>query len=54
VRAAALLAASLMLGIVLGTSNLSQSVVPALADWAGADRGGYSLAQVEPYDEDVL
>jgi hypothetical protein len=54
VRAATLLAASLMVGIFIGISNVPQSVVPALADLAGADRGAYSLAQVEPYDEDVL
>jgi hypothetical protein len=54
VRAATLLAASLMVGIFIGVSNVPQSVVPALADLAGADRGAYSLAQVEPYDEDVL
>ena len=54
VRAAALLAASLMVGIFIGISNVPQSVVPALADLAGPDRGAYSLAQVEPYDEDVL
>ncbi|HET7156863.1 MAG TPA: hypothetical protein VFI87_16000 [Hyphomicrobiaceae bacterium] len=54
VRAATLLAASLMVGIFIGISNVPQSVVPALADLAGTDRGAYSLAQVEPYDEDVL
>lgn len=54
VRAAAVLAASLMVGIFIGISNVPQSVVPALADLAGTDRGAYSLAQVEPYDEDVL
>ena len=35
VRAAALLAASLMVGIFIGISNVPQSVVPALADLAG-------------------
>lgn len=54
VRAAALLAASLMVGIFIGISNVPQNVVPALADLAGTDQGAYSLAQVEPYDEDVL
>ena len=54
VRAATLLAASLMVGIFIGISNVPQSVVPALADLAGTDQGAYSLAQVEPYDEDVL
>lgn len=54
VRAATLLAASLMVGIFIGVSNVPQSVVPALADLAGTDRSAHSLAQVEPYDEDVL
>jgi hypothetical protein len=53
VRAAAVLAASLVVGICIGISNVPQSVLPGLADLAG-DRGGYSLAQVEPFDEDVL
>ena len=53
VRAAAVLAASLVVGIFIGISNVPQSVLPGLADLAG-DRGGYSLAQVEPFDEDVL
>lgn len=55
-RAAGLLAASLAAGILIGLSNLPHSVVPALADLAGVglDRGGYNLAQVEPFDEDVL
>lgn len=53
-RTAALLAASLLVGIFIGVSNVPQNVVPALADLAGADRAGYSLAYVEPFDEDVL
>jgi hypothetical protein len=52
VHAAAVLAASLVVGIFIGVSNVPQSVLPGLADLAG-DRG-YSLAQVEPFDEDVL
>ena len=54
VRAATLLAASLVVGIFIGISNVPQNVVPALADLAGTERSPYSLAQVEPYDEDVL
>ena len=54
VRAAAVLAASLVIGIFIGISNVPQSVLPGLADLAGADRSGYNLAQVEPFDEDVL
>lgn len=53
-RAAALLAASLLVGIFIGASGVPQNVVPALADLASADRAGYSLAYVEPFDEDVL
>jgi hypothetical protein len=51
--AAGLLAASLVGGFLLGLSSLPQGVVPHLADLAGIDRGGYSLAQVD-LDEDVL
>jgi hypothetical protein len=53
VRAAVVLAASLVVGIFIGISNVPQNVLPGLADLTG-DRGGYSLAQVEPFDEDVL
>jgi hypothetical protein len=52
--AAGLLVASLVGGILLGLSSVPQSVVPQLADFAGIDRGAYSLAQVDPFDEDVL
>jgi hypothetical protein len=54
IRAAAVLAASLMAGIFIGLSNVPQSVLPGLADLVGIDRGSYNLAQVEPFDEDVL
>jgi hypothetical protein len=54
VRAAYALAASLVVGIFIGVSNLPQNVVPALADLAASDGGAYSLAQIEPFDEDVL
>jgi hypothetical protein len=55
-RAAGLLAACLAAGIMIGLSNLPHSVAPELADLAGVgfDRGSYNLAQVEPFDEDVL
>jgi hypothetical protein len=53
VRAAAVLAASLAVGVFIGMSNVPQSVVPELAS-VMSDQGGYSMAQVEPYDEDVL
>ena len=52
VRRAAVLAASLLAGIVIGLSNLPQSVLPGLADLD--DHDAYSLAQVEPFDEDIL
>jgi hypothetical protein len=48
------LAASLVGGILLGLSGLPQSVLPQLADLMGLDRSGYNLAQVDPFDEDVL
>jgi hypothetical protein len=55
-RAAGLLAASLAVGVLIGLSNLPHSVAPALAELTGLglDRGGYNLAHVEPFDEDVL
>src|SRR5262249_45183345 len=52
--AAGLLAASLVGGVLLGLSSFPQSVLPQLADLVGLDRSGYSLAQVDPFDEDVL
>jgi hypothetical protein len=52
--AAGLLAASLVGGFLLGLSSLPVNVVPELADLAGIDRGGYSLAQLDLLDEDVL
>lgn len=54
VRAASVLAASLVMGIFIGLSNVPQNVVPALADLASNNGGAYGLAQIEPYDEDVL
>jgi hypothetical protein len=54
VRGAAVLAASLVLGIFIGLSNVPESVLPGLADLAGADQVGHSLARIEPFDEDVL
>jgi hypothetical protein len=54
VQAASVLAASLVMGIFIGLSNVPQNVVPALADLASNDGGAYSLAQIEPFDEDVL
>jgi hypothetical protein len=40
-------------GIFIGVSNVPQNVLPGLADLT-RDRAGYNLAQVEPFDEDVL
>jgi hypothetical protein len=52
-RAAGLLAAALLFGVVVGVSNLPQRIVPVLAGLANAvDQ--YNLAQVDPFDEDVL
>lgn len=54
VRAAGLLAASLVVGLVIGLSNLPQQVLPSLGDVAGATSDRYNLALADPYDEDVL
>jgi hypothetical protein len=53
-RAAGVLAASLVAGIFIGLTNLPQAVLPALAELVSADRNGYNLAQIEPFDEDTL
>jgi hypothetical protein len=55
--AAGMLAASLVLGVYLGLSNLSQGVVPALEDMTGISLGNSSrvvAAQVDLLDEDLL
>jgi hypothetical protein len=54
--AAGLLAASLVLGVFLGLSSLSQSVVPALEEATGFKLGAGSrmMAQVDLLDEDLL
>ena len=52
VRRAAVLAASLVAGIMIGVSNVPEAVVPGLAGMD--DQDAYSLAQVEPFDEDIL
>ena len=54
-RAAALFAASLAVGILIGLANLPQQMLPALEGPGGfPDRASYNLAQIEPFDEDVL
>jgi hypothetical protein len=54
--AAGVLAASLLLGIFLGLSNLSQGVVPALEQMSGLSLGaaGHVVAQIDLLDEDLL
>jgi hypothetical protein len=54
--AAGMLAASLVLGIFIGLSNLSQGVVPALEDMTGITLGGgaRTVAQLDLLDEDLL
>lgn len=52
-RAAAVLAASLAAGVFIGMSSVPQRVVPDLADILG-DRGAYSLAHADAFDEDTL
>jgi hypothetical protein len=55
-RTAAVLAASLAIGIFIGLSGLSQTMLPALTDMTGItlDDGAYNLAQIDPFDEDSL
>jgi len=48
-RAAGLFAASLAVGILIGLANL----LPVM-DAPGPDRANYNMAQIEPFDEDVL
>jgi hypothetical protein len=50
VRAAGLLAAALVAGVVIGASNLPQEILAGMA--STVDR--YNLAQADPFDEDVL
>ena len=52
VRKAAMLAASLVIGVYIGLSNLPQQIIPALTGDATGDR--YNLALTDPFDEDVL
>lgn len=54
VRKAAVLAASLVLGLYIGLSNLPQQIVPALTGVGDASRDPYNLALADPFDEDVL
>jgi hypothetical protein len=54
--AAGALAASLMLGVLIGVSSLSQSVLPALAQMTGLapDVTSSAAAQVDLLDEELL
>jgi hypothetical protein len=54
--AAGMLAASLVLGLFIGLSNLSQGMLPALEDMTGITLGSGShvVAQVDLLDEDLL
>ncbi len=54
--AAGVLAASLAVGILIGLSSLPQPYAPAFAELTSmlGDHGRYSLAQVDPLDEDQL
>jgi hypothetical protein len=54
--AASLLAASLALGVFIGLSGLPQRVLPALEQMTGMALGNnnYTLAQIDPLDEDLL
>jgi hypothetical protein len=56
-RAAALLAASLVAGFFIGFANTSQQVLPAFEAVTGINLptvGNYNLAQIDPFDEDQL
>jgi hypothetical protein len=54
--ATGMLAASLVLGVFLGLSNLSQGVVPAFEEMTGISLGAQSrtVAQIDLLDEDLL
>jgi hypothetical protein len=54
--AAGALAASLVLGVLIGASSLSQSVLPALEQMTGIalSPAPSLIAQVDPLDEDLL
>jgi hypothetical protein len=54
VRAAVLLAASLVAGVVIGVSNLPHHILPGLAGVSDAEADRYDLARAVPFDEDVL
>jgi hypothetical protein len=54
VRAAGVLAAALVVGVVIGFSNLPQRVLPTFADITGASPDRYGLALADVFDEDVL
>jgi hypothetical protein len=55
-RAASLLAACLVLGVLVGVSSLSQPVLPAFAEMTGLalDSNAYVVGSVDPFDEDLL
>jgi hypothetical protein len=56
-RAAGLLAASLLAGFFIGFSNAPQQIVPAFEAVTGISlgtAGSYNLAQIDPFDEDQL
>jgi len=54
VGAAGLLVASLMVGVVIGRTNLPQQVLPALADIAGLVSDRNNLRLIALLDEDTL
>jgi hypothetical protein len=51
--AAGLLAASLVMGVVIGNSSLSPQLLPELADMAGLGPARDSLVKIALYDEDM-
>lgn len=53
-RKAAVLAASLMVGVYIGLSNIPQQIVPTLTGTSDMSGVTYNLAATDPLDEDVL
>lgn len=53
-RKAAVLAASLMIGVYIGLSNIPQQIVPTLTGANDTSGVTYNLAITDPLDEDVL
>jgi hypothetical protein len=53
-RKAVVLAASLMVGVYIGLSNIPQQIVPTLTGASDTSGVTYNMAVADPLDEDVL